>query len=65
MADVFEDKLKNSYDELHKQFCCSEFLTVPEEQKFLGFDAYKKAIDCLKPGDVAILATPPAFRWPM
>ena len=24
---------------------------------------YRKAIDCLKPGDVAILATPPAFRW--
>ena len=23
----------------------------------------KKAMDCLKPGDVAIFATPPAFRW--
>ena len=22
-----------------------------------------KPMDCLKPGDVAILATPPAFRW--
>ncbi len=20
-------------------------------------------MDCLKPGDIAILATPPAFRW--
>ena len=26
-------------------------------------DACKKALDCLKPGDVAIFATPPAFRW--
>ncbi len=25
--------------------------------------AIKKAMDCLKPGDVVILATPPAFRW--
>ena len=33
------------------------------EHKFIGFDAYKKAMDCLKPGDVVIFATPPAFRW--
>ena len=36
---------------------------VPDERKFIGFDAYQKAMDCLKPGDVVILATPPAFRW--
>ena len=36
---------------------------VPDDRKFVGFDAYKKAMDCLKPGDVAIFATPPAFRW--
>ena len=36
---------------------------VPEERQFIGFDAYKKAMDCLKPGDVAIFATPLAFRW--
>jgi predicted dehydrogenase len=36
---------------------------VPEDRRFIGFDAYKKAMDCLKPGDVAIFATPPAFRW--
>ena len=35
----------------------------PEDRKFLGFDAYKQAMDCLKPGDVAIFATPLAFRW--
>jgi predicted dehydrogenase len=37
---------------------------VPKDRQFIGFDAYKKAMDCLKPGDVAILATPPGFRWP-
>ena len=36
---------------------------MPEDRRFLGFDAYKKAMDCLKPGDIAIFATPPAFRW--
>src|SRR6185295_7510722 len=41
----------------------SERMDVTEDRKFVGFDAYKKAMDCLKPGDVAIFATPPAFRW--
>jgi len=36
---------------------------VPPERRFIGFDAYKQAIDCLRPGDVAILTTPPGFRW--
>jgi len=61
MADVFEDKLTRSYGNLKKRF--GEKVQVPESRKFLGFDGYKKAMDCLKPGDVAIFATPPAFRW--
>jgi hypothetical protein len=36
---------------------------VPKDRQFLGFDAYKDAMDCLKPGDIVILTTPPAFRW--
>ncbi len=36
---------------------------VPEDRKFIGFDAYQKAMDCLKPGDIAIFTTPLAFRW--
>src|SRR4029079_1372509 len=35
----------------------------PNDRKFVGFDAYRKAMDCLKPGDVAIFTTPLAFRW--
>jgi len=37
-------------------------LDVPPERRFLGFDAYRKAIDCLKPGDVILLTTHAAFR---
>ncbi len=40
-------------------------MDVPQERKFIGFDGYKKAMDCLKPGDIVILTTPPAFRWVM
>jgi predicted dehydrogenase len=61
MADVFENRLRNSYAGIKKSH--SEQVDVPEDRRFIGFDAYKKAIDCLKPGDVAIFATPPAFRW--
>jgi len=61
MADVFEDKLKRSYAALAEDY--DEQLDVPEERRFLGFQAYKEAMDCLDKGDVVILATPPAFRW--
>ena len=40
-----------------------ESVDVPAERQFVGFDGYKQAMDCLKPGDVAIFATPLAFRW--
>jgi len=62
MADVFDHKLNSSFNNLSKRF--GDRMDVPEDRRFLGFDAYRKAMDCLKPGDVAILATPPAFRWP-
>ncbi len=61
MADAYENRLRSSYANLSKSV--SAKMEVPEERRFVGFDAYKKAMDCLKPGDVAIFATPPAFRW--
>jgi predicted dehydrogenase len=61
MADVFEDRLKQSHRAIKSKFAGQ--MELPEDRKFIGFDAYKKAMDCLKPGDVVILATPPAFRW--
>ncbi len=61
MADVFADRLKGSYGNLKEQQ--KDKVEVPADRQFVGFDAYKKAMDCLKPGDIAIFATPPAFRW--
>ena len=61
MADVVPKKLNDSYDKLKSQF--EGQVDVPAERRFLGFDAYKQAMDALKPGDVVIFATPPAFRW--
>ncbi len=61
MADVFKNRLTAAHRSLKQQF--GERADVPEERQFLGFDAYQKAMDCLKPGDIAIFATPLAFRW--
>jgi predicted dehydrogenase len=61
MADVFKDRLDSSYRYIKRQF--TDQVDVPRERQFVGFDAYQKAMDCLKPGDIAIFATPLAFRW--
>lgn len=60
MADVFDYKLKQCKDSLSEQF--KDKFNVGDNV-FVSFDGYKQAIDCLRPGDVAIMATPPAFRW--
>lgn len=57
MAEAFEDRLDQSLKGLSKKF--SNQVKVTEATKFIGFDAYKKAIDL---ADVVILTTPPAFR---
>src|SRR5215472_9199519 len=62
MAAVFENRLNGSCDSLKKTSHAGR-VDVPDDRKFIGFDAYKKAMDCLKKGDIAIFATPPAFRW--
>ncbi len=61
MADVFDGRLSSSYNGLKEKG--KEKVEVPDDHKFIGFDGYKKAMDCLKPGDVVILTTPLAFRW--
>ena len=60
MADVFDNRLKSSYENLNRKF--AEQMDVPAERKFVSFDGYKSAMDCLSPGDVVILTTPCAFR---
>jgi predicted dehydrogenase len=76
MADVFDERLSRSYEALKSAgtrvegsadtwvmgFQASQ-VEVPPERRFLGFDGYQKAMDCLRPGDVVILTTPVAFRW--
>ena len=55
MADVAEDRLTRSHKLLADRF--GDRVNVPEERRFVGFDAYKKAIDCLGPNDVAMLTS--------
>jgi predicted dehydrogenase len=62
MADVFENKLNTALNSLKRDREVGGDVEV-EENKFLGFDAYKKAMDNLRKGDVAIFTTPLAFRW--
>ncbi len=61
MADLFPERLASDLDKLQQRFPSQ--VDVPQDRRFLGFDAYQHAMDCLKPGDIAIFATPPAFRW--
>jgi predicted dehydrogenase len=60
-ADVFEDKMTKSLDSLKGKY--ADAVDVPDDRRFIGFDGFQKAMDTLKPGDIAILTTPPAFRW--
>lgn len=70
MADLFADKLETSlaalctgqdaqYDRAAHKGLAGK-IEVPPERRFIGFDAYRKAIDCGV--DVVILTTAPHFR---
>ncbi|QDT35485.1 Gfo/Idh/MocA family protein [Thalassoglobus polymorphus] len=61
MADVFEGRLSTSHRALSGKH--GEQIQVPEDSRHIGFEAYKQAMDKLRPGDVVILTTPLAFRW--
>ena len=62
MADAFSDRLEASRKNLSDTF--QDRVDVPPDRRFVGFDAYRQAIDCLGPGDVVLLTTPAAFRPP-
>ncbi len=55
MADINEKRIAASLNTLERGF--SEKIGVSDDRKFVGFDAYRKAIDCLSPGDVAMCTT--------
>lgn len=68
MADAFRHRLDDAYksitaddlaDVIGVEGNVKTRVDVPEERKYVGFDAYKKAI---AHADVVILATPPGFR---
>ncbi|QMU27255.1 Gfo/Idh/MocA family protein [Adhaeribacter radiodurans] len=59
MADAFRDRLDESFTAISTKFPDKSRFDVSEKNKFVGFDAYKKAIPL---ADVVILATPPGFR---
>ena len=60
MADAFKDRLDASYNNILEALEDKKTrVQVKEENKFTGFDAYKKAVAL---ADVVILATPPGFR---
>lgn len=59
MADVFRDKLDETFSLLQKMDDIKGKIKVPEANKLVGFDSYQKAIQL---ADVILLVTPPAFR---
>lgn len=60
MADIFADRVNASLKALSAEY--ADKIDVPAERRFVGFDSYRKAIDCLKPGDVAMLCGYAGFR---
>ena len=58
MADAFRDRLDSSLAEILKERPAQ--VDVPESRRFVGFDAYREAIDL--DVDVVLLVTPPGFR---
>ncbi len=60
LADVFPQRIANSYEALREKYASR--MDVPPERRFVGFDAYKQAIDAVGKGGLVLLATPAAFR---
>lgn len=62
MADLFPNRLASAHQVLSENF--GSRIDVPAERQFLGFDAFKAAIDHLRPGtgDIAMLTGYAAFR---
>lgn len=60
LADLFKDRLDGAYNNLKNEPAAKDRMDVPDDRKFVGFDAYQKALD--SGVDLVILATPPGFR---
>jgi len=55
IADLQESKIAQAHKALKKNF--EDKIDVTDDRKFVGFDAYRKAIDILRPGDIAMCTT--------
>ncbi|MHB1306449.1 MAG: Gfo/Idh/MocA family protein [Limisphaerales bacterium] len=60
MADFFEDRLTSAHRALSEKYPTG--MDVPPDRRFTGFTAWRQAIDCLRPGDVAMLTGYAGFR---
>jgi myo-inositol 2-dehydrogenase/D-chiro-inositol 1-dehydrogenase len=60
LGDAFKDRLETSLSTLKTQTEIATRIDVPEERRFVGFDAYRQVI--ASGVDVVLLATPPHFR---
>jgi len=60
MADLFKHRLAAAYANLRAQH--ADRVDVPPERRFVGFEAYRNAIDCLRRSDVAMLTGYAGFR---
>jgi len=60
MADLYKDSLDRHFKEIQNSVEDKSRIDVPEDRKFVGFDAYQKAL--ATDADLVILATPPGFR---
>src|SRR5690625_7953257 len=58
MSVIFDDHIERSLESLRQVH--SDKINVPQERKFVGFDAYQKLMN--EGVDVVLLASPPAFR---
>ncbi|MEM0927093.1 MAG: gfo/Idh/MocA family oxidoreductase, partial [Planctomycetota bacterium] len=55
MADLHQSQIDGKLTVLKKKF--PDHIDVPKDRQFLGFEAYKRAIDVLRPGDIAMCTT--------
>lgn len=59
MGDAFADQLETSLKSLKAQKDIADHVTVDDDHKFVGLEAYRHVIDA---SDVVLLASPPGFR---
>jgi predicted dehydrogenase len=62
MADLFANRLAEAHKNLSEKY--ADRMDVPATRQFTGFEGWRKAVDCLRPGsgDIAMLCGYAGFR---